>query len=123
MPGRKFAPSLDLPITLDRAASTSIYRQLCEQMRRAILDGRVSGGTRLPSTRTLAQALGVSRTVTSSAYDELFAEGYLEGRHGSGTYVRKDLPPLPRRLVPQTNTPPRWLGKAFSLIREESIPP
>src|SRR5216683_6304726 len=83
MPGGKFAPDLDLPITLDRAAPASIYQQLCEQLRRAILDGRLSSGTRLPSTRTLAQTLGVSRTVTSSAYDELFAEGYLEGRHGA----------------------------------------
>lgn len=123
MPGKKFAPGLDLPIMLDRAAPTSIYRQLCEQLRRAILDGRVSGGTRLPSTRTLAQALGVSRTVTSSAYDELFAEGYLEGRRGSGTYVREDLPPLPRSTFPAPHTPPRWLRKAPPLLREVSIPP
>ncbi len=123
MPGGKFAPDLDLPITLDRAAPTSIYQQLCEQLRRAILDGRLSSGTRLPSTRTLAQTLGVSRTVTSSAYDELFAEGYLEGRHGSGTYVRKDLPPLPRLTRPAPNTPPRWLRKASPLAREEPIPP
>ncbi|GHO78563.1 GntR family transcriptional regulator [Ktedonobacter sp. SOSP1-85] len=123
MPGKKFAPGLDLPITLDRTASTSIYRQLCEQLRRAILDGRVSGGTRLPSTRTLAQALGVSRTVTSSAYDELFAEGYLEGRHGSGTYVRTDLPPLPRQTPSLPNTLPRWLEKAPPLVYEATIPP
>jgi len=44
MPGGKFAPDLDLPITLDRAAPTSIYRQLCEQLRRAILDGRALQG-------------------------------------------------------------------------------
>src|SRR5258708_39028567 len=123
MPGGNFAPALVLSIPLDRAAPTSIYQQLCEQFRRAILDGRISRGTQLPSTRTLAQALGVSRTVTSSAYDELFAEGYLEGRHGSGTYVRRDLPPLPRLMRPAPNTPPRWLRKAPPLAREEPIPP
>src|SRR5438132_14028872 len=48
MPGGNFAPDLDLPITLDRAAPTSIYQQLCEQFRRAILDGRISRATRLP---------------------------------------------------------------------------
>ncbi len=56
----------------------------------------------------LAQTLRVSRTVTSSAYDELFAEGYLESRRGSGTYIGCDLPPLPCRLpysIP--STPPR----------------
>src|SRR5260370_1842277 len=123
MPGGNFVPDLDLPITLDRAAPTSIYQQLCEQFRRAILDGRISRGTRLPSTRTFAQALGVSRTVTSSAYDELFAEGYLEGRQGSGTYVARDLPPLPRLTHPSPNTLPRWLGKAPPLARAESMPP
>jgi GntR family transcriptional regulator / MocR family aminotransferase len=93
MPGGKFAPDLDLPITLDRAAPTSIYQQLCEQLRRAILDGRISSGTRLPSTRTLAQTLGVSRTVTSSAYDELFAEGIW--RDG------KDREPMSERIFPR----------------------
>src|SRR5215472_962535 len=123
MSGRKFAPGLNLPITLDRAASISIYRQLCEQLRRAILDGRVSGGMRLPSTRTLAKTLGVSRTVTSSAYDELFAEGYLEGRRGSGTYVGRDLPSLPGLTRPSPNISPRWLKKSPPSTHEESFPP
>src|SRR5215472_14436793 len=109
MPRGTIAPDLGLPIALDRAAPAPLQQQLCEHLRRAILDGRLASGIHLPSTRTFAQALGVSRTVTSAAYDELFAEGYLEGRHGSGTYVREDLPPIPRRLVPQTNTPARWL--------------
>ncbi|HET8853849.1 MAG TPA: PLP-dependent aminotransferase family protein, partial [Ktedonobacteraceae bacterium] len=123
MPRGKIAPDLGLPIALDRAAQTPLHQQLCEQLRRAILDGRLSRGTRLPSTRTFAHALGVSRTVTSSAFDELFAEGYLEGRQGSGTYVGRDLPPLPRLPRPSPNTLPRWLGKAPPLARDESIPP
>jgi len=123
MPRANIAPDLGLPIALDRAAQTPIHQQLCEQLRRAILDGRLSRGIRLPSTRTLAQALGVSRTVTSSAYDELFAEGYLEGWQGSGTYVGSDLPPLPRLTRPMPGTPPRWLGKASPLAREESMTP
>src|SRR5260370_13928127 len=123
MPRGKIAPDLGLPLTLDRAAQPPLHQQLCEQLRRAILDGRLSSGTRLPSTRTFAQALGVSRTVTSAAYDELFAEGYLEGRRGSGTYVGRDLPPLPRLTHPSPNTLPRWLGKAPPLARDESMPP
>jgi GntR family transcriptional regulator / MocR family aminotransferase len=123
MPREKYAADLELPLALDRAAQTPLHQQLCEQLRRAILDGRFSSGTRLPSTRTLAQALGVSRTVTSSAYDELFAEGYLEGRRGSGTYVGKDLPPLPRPSRPSSNTLPRWLRKAPPLASEELFAP
>jgi GntR family transcriptional regulator / MocR family aminotransferase len=123
MPRGKYAADLGLPFALEHGAPTPLHRQLCEQLRRAILDGRFSSGTRLPSTRTLAQALGVSRTVTSAAYDELFAEGYLEGRHGSGTYVGKDLPPLPRLSRPSSNISPRWLRKAPSLAREELLAP
>jgi DNA-binding transcriptional MocR family regulator len=64
MPRANIAPDLGLPIALDRASQIPIHQQLCEQLRRAILDGRLSRGARLPSTRILARALGVSRTVT-----------------------------------------------------------
>src|SRR5713101_6242034 len=123
MPRGKIAPDLGLLIALERATQTPLHQQLCEQLRRAILDGRLSRGTRLPSTRTFAQALGVSRTVTSAAYDELLAGGYLEGRQGSGTYVGKDLPPLPPPARPEQTSSPRWLRKASPLAREEPIPP
>lgn len=123
MPRARFAPDVDLPITIDRATSASIKQQLYEQLREAILDGSLSSGVRLPSTRTLAQALAVSRTVTSSAYDELFAEGYLEGRRGSGTYVARDLPQLPQRSRPVPTSPPRWLRKAPLPTHDEPIVP
>lgn len=123
MPEGKIATDFGLPITLDRVAQTPLHRQLYEQLRQAILDGRLAAGTRLPSTRTLARALSISRTVTSAAYDELFAEGYLEGRQGSGTYVERNLlllPQLNRRLP---DAPPRWLEKAAPLAIEEPVVP
>ncbi|HLW00317.1 MAG TPA: PLP-dependent aminotransferase family protein [Ktedonobacterales bacterium] len=123
MPPPKLAPDLDLPLVLDQGARAPLQQQLREHLRQAILDGRLAPGTRLPSTRTLAEALGVSRTVTSAAYDDLLAEGYLEGRRGSGTYVGSDLPPLPRfrRSVP--NVPPRWLAKAPLVAPDEAGEP
>lgn len=111
MPGATRPLDLGLPIALERTGPTPMHRQLCEQLRRAMLDGRLASGTRLPSTRALAQALGVSRTVTSAAYDDLLAEGYLEGRHGSGTYVGQGLPPLPRPTR-SVQASARWLGKS-----------
>lgn len=87
---------LELPLFLDRNANEPLHRQLVTQLREAILQGSISAGTRLPSTRSLALLLHVSRTVTIAAYDELFAEGYIEGRHGSGTYVVEDLSLLKR---------------------------
>ena len=102
---------LDLPFRLDRAAAEPLGRQLLVQLRAAIRDGQLPGGTRLPSSRTLATALGISRNVVVAAYDELFAEGYVTGKHGSGTYVEDDLPTTPRRTALAPTTARRWLGR------------
>jgi GntR family transcriptional regulator / MocR family aminotransferase len=68
-----------------------LFRQVYRGMRQAILSGACPAGERLPSTRDLAEQLGISRTVTLLAYDQLLAEGFIEGRHGSGTYVSGNL--------------------------------
>lgn len=81
-----------LPVTLDRAAATPLAVQLAEQLRSAAGDGRLRSGDRLPSTRALAAELEVSRTVTAAAYEQLHAEGWIAGRHGSGTYVTTEPP-------------------------------
>lgn len=101
---------LDLPFRLDRAAEP-LQRQLLAQLRGAISGGQLPGGTRLPSSRALAAALGVSRNVVVAAYDELFAEGYVAGRHGSGTYVEEALPAAPRRPPVAPVAPRRWLQR------------
>ncbi len=79
-------------ISLDASSGVPYYRQLYEGLRRAILSGMLPAGTRLPSTRALAAELGVSRTTVVAAFDGLLAEGYLEGKVGSGTYVAASLP-------------------------------
>ncbi|HRD76045.1 MAG TPA: PLP-dependent aminotransferase family protein, partial [Hyphomicrobiaceae bacterium] len=66
--------------------------QLGRQLRALILDGRISAGARLPSTRSLADDLGVSRATVVLAFEQLVSEGYIEGRRGSGMYVADDLP-------------------------------
>ncbi|MBL8769814.1 MAG: PLP-dependent aminotransferase family protein [Phenylobacterium sp.] len=68
-----------------------VIRQVYEQVRAAIHDGALKPGGRLPSSRDLAQRLGVARASVVAAYDQLLAEGYAEGRQGSGTYVSGDL--------------------------------
>jgi GntR family transcriptional regulator/MocR family aminotransferase len=80
-------PTLDLPLTVDRRAAEPMSAQLTAQLRAAMREGRLMAGERLPSSRSLAGILGVSRTVVTEAYEQLYAEGWLEGRHGSGTYV------------------------------------
>jgi len=70
-----------------------LNRRLYEALRRAMLDGRLSAGDRLPSSRELAQDLGLSRNTVVAALEQLGAEGYLVSRVGSGTYVHDQLPP------------------------------
>src|SRR5438445_709492 len=64
-----------------------LFRQIYLWLRQAIAAGELQADERLPATRDLAEQLGVSRTVTVAAYDQLLAEGWIEGRKGSGTFV------------------------------------
>lgn len=77
----------ELLLELDRTASDPLHRQLTDGLRAAIRTGRLAPGTRLPSSRVLAVDLGVSRRLVVDAYSQLVAEGFLLGRHGSGTVV------------------------------------
>src|ERR1700677_384565 len=79
-------------LVLDRGASAPLNRQIYDQWRNGILTGRFRGAERVPSTRELSVALGVSRSTVTLAYDQLIAEGYLESSRGSGTFVCRELP-------------------------------
>jgi GntR family transcriptional regulator/MocR family aminotransferase len=79
-------------ISFDPMSPLPLYRQLYNWLREAILNGRLAAGTRLPSTRSLASELAVSRNTVLIAFEQLLAEGYLEGRVGAGTYVTRRLP-------------------------------
>jgi GntR family transcriptional regulator/MocR family aminotransferase len=95
---------LDLPVSLSRASGPPLSAQLTDWLRRAMLAGTLAPGERLPSSRGLAAQLGVSRTVVTEAFQQLYAEGWLEGRHGSGTFVaRLETPP---RHIPDAPPPP-----------------
>lgn len=85
--------TLPASVSLDAdSPAAPLYRQLYDGLRAAILDGRLRPGTRLPSTREAAVAFEVSRNTVMSAYEQLLAEGYVEGQTGSGTYVSRSLP-------------------------------
>ncbi|BDT89199.1 PLP-dependent aminotransferase family protein [Nocardia cyriacigeorgica] len=74
-------------LELDRTGIAPLSVQLADGLRRAATSGALRGGDRLPSSRSLAAQLAVSRTVVAAAYDQLHAEGWLSGRRGSGTYL------------------------------------
>lgn len=79
----------------DAHAEQPLYRRIYLRLKEAIEDGILPAGTRLPSTRTLALDLKVSRNTIAAAFDQLHADGYLNQRVGDGTYVA--LLPLEKR--------------------------
>jgi GntR family transcriptional regulator/MocR family aminotransferase len=89
---------------VDKASDTPLYLQLAARLRSAIDRGELPRDRRLPSTRTLAAELGVSRNTVAAAFDHLHAEGYLMSRVGDGTYVSRDLPRAPN-IVPLPQQP------------------
>lgn len=90
------------------------WRWLYETIRQQILAGQLRAGARLPATRDMAKAYGFARGTVVSAFDQLKAEGYVEGQIGSGTYVSRALPEAllqvntsvrPQELVTQKPSP------------------
>jgi GntR family transcriptional regulator / MocR family aminotransferase len=85
-------------IALEDRQEIPIYRQLYEWFRRAISDGRLRPGQRVPSTRNLAAELQISRMPILGAFEQLRAEGYLETFVGAGTRVAPSIPDDTLRL-------------------------
>jgi len=98
-------------IELDRRLGLS--RQLYQALRVRVLDGRLASGTRLPASRDLAAALSISRNSVVRAYDQLYAEGFIEGRVGDGTYVAQ---------LPQSSLPAKKLSTKLSTGFSTGLP-
>jgi len=81
-----------LLIALDARSTEPLHRQVYDGVREAIVSGRLAAGVQVPSSRWLADSLGVSRTTVLGAFDQLVAEGYIVGVVGSGSYVAQQLP-------------------------------
>lgn len=77
--------SIDLHLPVDRGVGRRVALE--QAVRMAVTSGRLAAGTRLPSTRALADQLDLSRGTVSAAYDQLVAEGYLVSSRGAGTSV------------------------------------
>jgi GntR family transcriptional regulator/MocR family aminotransferase len=86
------APGILPVIAVDRTAAKPLHRQIYEGYREAIIERRLRGGQRLPSTRSLAAELQISRIPVLNAFEQLLAEGYFESRVGAGTFVASSLP-------------------------------
>ncbi len=91
---KKSAGGLSPLLRVDRGSARPLHAQIYAGFRTAILDRSLRAGERIPSTRTLARELGVSRIPALNAYSQLLAEGYFESRTGAGTFVSSSLPGL-----------------------------
>ena len=117
-------------VRLDRAAPEPLHQQLYRQIRDELISGTFNNNSsRLPSSRELAADLGVSRFTVNVAFSRLHAEGYLQSRIGSGTFVVEPLPETflsarsakaephterPARLSERVrNIPDQRIGKQF----------
>lgn len=108
-----------MQIHLPMEGAGSLGQRLYESLRRAVLDGQLVPGERLPASRILAAELGVSRRIVVEAYERLVAEGFFTAATGRGTYVLR-APPLPRETAPLEPGPgpgahwralPAWGGR------------
>lgn len=99
--GRRRAPGL--LVELDRGGDLPLHEQIERALRERIRSGALRSDTRLPSTRVLAQELGISRGVVTEAYGQLAAEGYLATSQGApvrvARAVRTASPRVPARSL------------------------
>jgi GntR family transcriptional regulator / MocR family aminotransferase len=108
-------------ISINRAASRPLHRQVCEAFQAAILQGNLGAGQQVPSTRSLSMELGISRIPILNAYAQLLAEGYFETRMGAGTYVSATLPQQRIRDAPHVFTERRSRPEPAAVSRHSRL--
>ncbi len=99
-------------IPIDRAADMPLHRQVYAGFRNAILRGDLAAGQQVPSSRSLAAELEISRFPVLDAYAQLLAEGYFETRVGAGTFVSATMPA--QRSQPSNDVPPTFTPRPTS---------
>ena len=108
-------------VRLDRAAAEPLHQQLYRQIRDELASGNFNNNSsRLPSSRALAADLGVSRFTVNLALSRLHAEGYLQSKVGSGTFVSEALPETflsarTTKTAPPTERPPRLSNRVKNI--------
>ena len=127
---KKTASGFSPVICVDRKAGKPLYSQVYDAFRAAIVGRNLRAGERMPSTRSLASELRISRIPVLNAYAQLLAEGYFESRVGAGTFVSSSLPnvltpseahsagparvrPMPRPIAHRSTLIPRYERPAW----------
>ncbi len=100
-------------IQLNVSSKRPRYLQISDQMIKEITSGRLKPGQKIPGSRAMANLMAINRKTVIQAYDELIAQGWLQVRSSSGTYISQDLP-LPRHVS---------LNASDLVIKHVSSPP
>ena len=103
---------MKIPIELDRSSKTPLTAQLAAQLGDLIRQRRIPAGTRLPSSRTLSDQLGVARNTVVHAYETLSIEGLVESRAASGFFATPELTERRRR----NPSPPNRSGRRLRCV-------
>ncbi|HVZ50852.1 MAG TPA: aminotransferase class I/II-fold pyridoxal phosphate-dependent enzyme [Pseudolabrys sp.] len=111
---------MQIPVLLDRSRRESLTDQLIEQLRDAIRQARIAPGTRLPSSRRLAEQLAVSRNTVIRAYDTLIVDGYVQARPASGIFVADQMPGAPP--IPATSASEQPEGRPLTHMPMPPLP-
>lgn len=114
-------------IAVDRTSDEPLHRQIYTAFRAMVLDRRLHPGQQIPSTRALADELGISRIPVLGAYGQLLAEGYIESRSGAGTFVTNTLPEQllnarPAAACVADDAPPAVVSHVSKLLPVEKTP-
>src|SRR5258708_16559672 len=110
-------------ILLDRKAESSVYQQIAHQLVKLIRDGIIQPGSRLPGSRELAVLLQVHRKTVVAAYNELYAQDWIEAIPRKGISVSSRLPELKPKTFKALARQPSYAGPpGFSFNHPLSIP-
>ncbi len=104
-----------IDLRISTGSDTPIYRQIFEQVVRAVADGRLAVGEQMPSIRSLAESLVVNPNTVARAYADLARDGILDGHHGRGVYVAA------RRQVLSREERARRLSRAVEVLVCEAV--
>jgi len=108
-------------IAVDRKEASPLHQQIYDGYRAAVLRGELHPGDRIPSSRNLARDLSVSRFPVLNAYAQLLAEGYLETRDGSGTFVSRSLPEQQMLVAEAADDATQTISGARPVARRNSL--
>ncbi|MBS1993392.1 MAG: PLP-dependent aminotransferase family protein [Cyanobacteria bacterium SZAS LIN-3] len=112
---------MNVLINIDNQSDQPIYRQIVDELIAAIQQGYLKGGEKLPSTRDLGKALGISRFTVMRSYEDLVSAGYVTIATGSGAFVSNDLPQQSAQPSPSTAVGRTAERKSLSHFAQQAV--